>query len=152
VTLDIPILLKVVIASVWQRYRLTASETGTLFIFQSDTGGGPDIINLPQISTNNVGIWYEFFVNVTTTNLTHFQCPVNGKIIGNLDLNDGSTSANNTLFAEGANASLGGITGRLVLQTATLRGGIVNLLCIADNGANTTWLVTASTNPRATIN
>tara|TARA_R110000803_G_scaffold2165_1_gene7223 strand:- start:545 stop:1108 length:564 start_codon:yes stop_codon:yes gene_type:complete len=121
---------------------LTAAQSGTLFLIN---GAAANIVNLPALSTGNVGVTYEFQLTVAVGAgvTTTFVLP--GAAVSNfqgmLSLVSG-TSAN-------AVSDVAGDT--LTLPNSTVANARISMTCVADNGTNSTWMVTALSTPIATI-
>jgi len=121
---------------------LTIAESGTLFIID---GTNANVITMPALSTDNVGVFYEFFLNVAVgaAVTTTFVLPGTAvsNFYGHIDLIAG-TAAN-------TNSDNAGDT--LTLVSATLIGARVKLQCVIDDGTNSTWLATVASTPISTI-
>ena len=121
---------------------LTAAESGTIF----NIDGTDDIVvNMPALSTGNVGLWYEFIITtvVASGKTVTFVLPGAGvsDFMGMLQLESG-TAAN-------PGGDEGGDT--LTLAAATRVNGRVKLTCIQDDGTNSKWKAEALSTPIATI-
>jgi hypothetical protein len=121
---------------------LTAAQSGTLFLIN---GTANNVINLPALSTGNVGVTYDFFVttavggSVTTTivlpgsGVSDFQAMI--YLVAGTAANAASDVAGDTLT--------------LVNNTAV--NGRVSMTCVSDDGTNSKWMTTTLTTPIATV-
>ena len=121
---------------------LTTAQSGT--IFEVD-GTGIINVNMPALSTANVGTTYEFIVTTAVgagTTVT-FVLPGSGvsNFFGALTLL-GGTAANPA-------SDVAGDT--LTLANSTVVNSRVKLTCISDDGTNSTWKAEALSSPIATI-
>jgi hypothetical protein len=108
-------------------------------------GTGDIIVNMPALSTANVGATYEFLVTTAvggSTTVT-FVLPGSGvsNFYGALSLM-GGTAANPA-------SDVAGDT--LTLVNSTVVNSRVTLTCVADDGTNSTWKAEALASPIATI-
>jgi hypothetical protein len=121
---------------------LTAAQSGTLFLIN---GAAANIVNLPALSTGNVGVTYEFQLTVAVGAgvTTTFVLP--GAAVSNfqgmLSLVSG-TAAN-------AVSDVAGDT--LTLPNSTVANARISMTCVVDDGTNSTWMATALSTPIATI-
>ena len=121
---------------------LTAAQSGTLFEVD---GTGDIVVNMPALSTGNVGLTYEFFVTTAVgagTTVT-FVLPGSGvsNWFGALQLLAGSA-------ANPVNDKAGDT---LTLANSTLVNSRVNITCVSDDGTNSTWKAETVSSPVATI-
>tara|TARA_R110000765_G_scaffold262842_2_gene362697 strand:+ start:1232 stop:1813 length:582 start_codon:yes stop_codon:yes gene_type:complete len=121
---------------------LTAAETGTIF----NVDGTDDIVvNMPALSTGNVGLSYEFIgiTTVTSGKTVTFVLPGSGvsDFYGAIQLM-GGTAANPA-------SDIAGDT--LTLAAVTLPNARVKLTCIQDDGTNSKWKAETLSTPIATI-
>jgi len=121
---------------------LTTAQSGTLFNID---GTGDIIVNMPALSTANVGATYEFLVTTAvggSTTVT-FVLPGSGvsNFYGALSLM-GGTAANPATDVAGDT---------LTLVNSTIVNSRVTLTCVADDGTNSTWKAEALASPIATI-
>ena len=121
---------------------LTRAQSGTLFTIN---GTGNVVVNLPALSTENVGTTYEFIVTTVvggSTTVT-FVLPGSGvsDFMGMLQLT-GGTAANPA-------SDVGGDT--LTLPNSTAVNARVKLTCITDDGTNSKWKAETVSTPIATI-
>ena len=121
---------------------LTAAQSGSLFLIN---GAAANVVNMPALSTSNVGVFYEFVVltavggSVTTTFVLPGSAVSN--FFGHIDLVAG-TAANTA-------SDVAGDT--LTLVASTTVNARVKLECVVDDGTNSTWLATVASTPIATI-
>jgi hypothetical protein len=121
---------------------LTAAQSGSLFLIN---GAAANVVNMPALSTGNVGVYYEFVVltavggSVTTTFVLPGSAVSN--FYGHIDLVAG-TAANTATDVAGDT---------LTLVAATTINARVKLQCVVDDGTNSTWLATVASTPIATI-
>ena len=121
---------------------LTAAQSGTLFEVD---GTGDIVVNMPALSTGNVGLTYEFFVTtaVGAGTTVIFVLPGSGvsNWFGALQLLAGSA-------ANPVN-DIAGDT--LTLDNSTLVNSRVKITCVSDDATNSTWKAETVTSPVATI-
>jgi len=121
---------------------LTAAQSGTLFEVD---GTGDIVVNMPALSTGNVGLTYEFFVTTAVggSKTVTFVLPGSGvsNWFGALQLLAGSA-------ANPVN-DIAGDT--LTLANSTLVNSRVNITCVSDDGTNSTWKAETVSSPVATI-
>lgn len=120
---------------------LTRAESGTLFIID---GTADNVVNMPALSTDNVGVYYEFFLSVAcgAGTTTTFVLPgAVSHFYGHLDLLDGVA----------ANTKSDYVGDTLTLVNSTVKGARVKLQCVIDTGAASTWIATVASTPIATI-
>lgn len=121
---------------------LTAAQSGTLFEVD---GTGDIVVNMPALSTGNVGLTYEFFVTtaVGAGTTVIFVLPGSGvsNWFGALQLLAGSA-------ANPVN-DIAGDT--LTLANSTLVNSRVKITCVSDDATNSTWKAETVTSPVATI-
>jgi hypothetical protein len=121
---------------------LTRAQSGSLFLIN---GAAANVVNMPALSTSNVGVYYEFVVltavggSVTTTFVLPGSAVSN--FFGHIDLVAG-TAANTA-------SDVAGDT--LTLVASTTVNARVKLQCVSDDGTNSTWLATVASTPIATI-
>jgi hypothetical protein len=120
---------------------LTVQESGTLFEVD---GTGDLIVNMPALSTANVGTTYEFFVTTAVGSGKTVIFVLPGALVSNwylmAQLADG-TAAN-------PKTDIAGDT--LTLPNSTLVNARVKLTCVTDDGTNSTWKAETLTSPIAT--
>ena len=121
---------------------LTAAESGTIFNID---GTDDKVINMPALSTGNVGLWYEFIVtaNVASDKTVTFVLPGSNVsyFYGAITLM-GGTAANPA-------SDVAGDT--LTLAATTAVNARVKLTCVQDDGTNSTWKAETLSTPIATI-
>lgn len=121
---------------------LTTAQSGTIF----EIDGTDDIVvNMPALSTANVGTTYEFIVTtaVGAAKTVTFVLPGAGvsnfygalTVLGGVAANPASDIAGDTL----------------TLVNSTVVNSRVKLTCISDDGTNSTWKAETLTSPIATI-
>ncbi len=121
---------------------LTKDQSGTIF----NIDGTDDIVvNMPALSTDNVGITYEFLVTtaVGSGKTVTFVLPGAGvsnwygalQLMGGAAANPASDIAGDTL----------------TVPALTAVNGRVKLTCVADDGTNSTWKAETLTSVLATI-
>ena len=121
---------------------LTVAQSGTLF----EVDGTVDIVvNMPALSTDNVGLTYEFFVTTAVGGGTTVTFVLPGAAVSNwfgaLSLM-GGTAANPA-------SDVAGDT--LTLPNSTVVNSRVKITCISDDGTNSTWKAEALSSPISTI-
>ena len=121
---------------------LTTAQSGTIF----EIDGTDDIVvNMPALSTANVGTTYEFIVTtaVGAAKTVTFVLPGAGvsNFYGALSLMDGA--------AANPASDVAGDT--LTLPNSTVANSRVKLTCISDDGTNSTWKAETLSSPIATI-
>lgn len=121
---------------------LTTAQSGTIF----EIDGTDDIVvNMPALSTANVGTTYEFIVTtaVGAAKTVTFVLPGSGvsNFYGALTLLGGA--------AANPASDVAGDT--LTLPNSTVANSRVKLTCISDDGTNSTWKAEALSSPIATI-
>jgi hypothetical protein len=121
---------------------LTREQSGTVFTIN---GTDDKVINLPALSTANVGTTYEFIVTtaVGAAKTVTFVLPGAGvsdfygalQLLGGVAANPASDIAGDTL----------------TLPNSTVVNSRVKLTCVRDNGTNSIWKAETLTSPIATI-
>tara|TARA_R100001163_G_scaffold65665_1_gene63873 strand:+ start:2674 stop:3150 length:477 start_codon:yes stop_codon:yes gene_type:complete len=121
---------------------LTVAQSGTLFEVD---GTGDIVVNMPALSTDNVGLTYEFFVTTAVGGGTTVTFVLPGSAVSNwfgaLSLMGGS--------AANPASDVAGDT--LTLPNSTVVNSRVKITCISDDGTNSTWKAEALSSPIATI-
>ena len=121
---------------------LTVAQSGTLFEVD---GTGDIVVNMPALSTDNVGLTYEFFVTTAVGGGTTVTFVLPGSAVSNwfgaLSLM-GGTAANPA-------SDVAGDT--LTLPNSTVVNSRVKITCISDDGTNSTWKAEALSSPISTI-
>jgi hypothetical protein len=114
---------------------LTASESGTMFLVN---GAAANIINLPALSTDNVGVTYDFFLTGGQAVGTTTIVVPSGNFIALLSLIGGGAA--NPII------DLSGTT--LTLATTTAVGARISITCLTDTGSGTSsWSATTISTP-----
>ena len=121
---------------------LTAAQSGTLFLIN---GAAANVVNLPALSTGNVGVTYDFQLTVAVgaSVTTTFVLP--GSAVSNFQ---GMLS----LVAGTAANAVSDVAGdTLTLPNSTVANARISMTCVVDDGTNSTWMATALSTPIATI-
>lgn len=122
---------------------LTAAQSGTLFEID---GTENNVVNMPALSTDNAGLVYEFVVTTALAagKTTTFVLPGSGasNFFGNLILVGDANTCTVTQDVAGDT---------LTLPATTVAGARVRLVCLKDDGTNSTWLAETTSTPVATI-
>jgi len=121
---------------------LTAAQSGTLFEVD---GTGDIVVNMPALSTANVGLTYEFFVTTAVGAGTTVTFVLPGSAVSNFY---GALSLMGGVAANPA-SDVAGDT--LTLVNSTAANARVKLTCISDDGTNSTWKAETLSTPIATI-
>jgi len=121
---------------------LTRAESGTIFTID---GTDDIVINMPALSTANVGTTYEFYLTTAMASGKTTTLVLPGSSVSNffgmLQL-VGGTAANPAT----------GISGdTLTLIALTVKNARVKVTCITDDGTNSTWKAETLSTPIATI-
>jgi len=124
---------------------MSAEEQNTNLQFTIDDGTDDIVVNMPALSTANVGTTYEFIVTtaVGAAKTVTFVLPGSGvsnfygalTLLGGVAANPASDVAGDTL----------------TLPNSTVVNSRVKLTCISDDGTNSTWKAEALSSPIATI-
>ena len=121
---------------------LTTAQSGTLFNID---GTGDIVVNMPALSTANVGTTYDFLVTTAVGAGTTVTFVLPGSAVSNffatLQLT-GGVAANPTIDNAGDT---------LTLVNSTVVGSRVRLVCVADDGTNSTWQASFVGSPIATV-
>ena len=121
---------------------LTAAQSGTLFLIN---GAAANIVNLPALSTGNVGVTYDFQLTVAVGGSVTTTFVLPGSAVSNFQ---GMLS----LVAGTAANAVSDVAGdTLALPNSTVANARVSMTCVADDGTNSTWMATALSTPIATI-
>lgn len=121
---------------------LTVAQSGTLFEVD---GTGDIVVNMPALSTDNVGLTYEFFVTTAVGGGTTVTFVLPGSGVSNWF---GALQ----LLAGTASNPVNDIAGdTLTLANSTVVNSRVKITCISDDGTNSTWKAEALSSPVATI-
>ena len=121
---------------------LTVQESGTTFIVN---GTANNIVNMPALSTDNVGTTYHFVLTTAVGGgtTTTFVLPGAGvsNFFGMIQLVSG-TAANPV-------ADIAGDT--ITMVNSTVAGARLTLKCLTDDGTNSTWKADCLSTPVMTI-
>ena len=121
---------------------LTAAQSGTLFLID---GTANNVVNMPALSTENVGVHYEFQLTVAVGGSTTTTFVLPGSAVsafqGMVSLVAG-TAAN-------AVSDVAGDT--LTLVNSTVLNARVSMTCVSDDGTNSKCMTTVLSTPIATI-
>ena len=121
---------------------LTVAQSGTLFEVD---GTGDIVVNMPALSTGNVGLTYEFFVTTAVGAGTTVIFVLPGSGVSNWF---GALQ----LLAGTASNPVNDIAGdTLTLANSTLVNSRVKITCVSDDATNSTWKAETVTSPVATI-
>jgi hypothetical protein len=121
---------------------LTAAQSGTLFLIN---GAAANIVNLPALSTGNVGVTYEFQLTVAVGGSVTTTFVLPGSAVSNFQ---GMMS----LVAGTAANAISDVAGdTLTLPNSTVANARIAMTCVVDDGTNSTWIATALSTPIATI-
>jgi hypothetical protein len=121
---------------------LTAAQSGTLFLIN---GAAANIVNLPALSTGNVGVTYDFQLTVAVGGSVTTTFVLPGSAVSNFQ---GMLS----LVAGTAANAVSDVAGdTLTLPNSTVANARVSMTCVVDDGTNSTWMATALSTPIATI-
>ena len=122
---------------------LTAAQSGTLFLIN---GAAANIVNLPALSTGNVGVTYDFQLTVAVGGSVTTTFVLPGSAVSNFQ---GMLS----LVAGTAVNPVSDVAGdTLTLPNSTVANARISMTCVVDDGTNSTWMTTALSTPIATIN
>lgn len=121
---------------------LTAAQSGTIFTIN---GTGDIVVNMPALSTGNVGLWYEFIVTTAVGGGKTVTFVLPGSAVsafhGAIQLMGGTA----------ANPASDIIGDTLTLPNSTVANARVKLTCITDDGTNSIWKAETVSTPIATI-
>ena len=121
---------------------LTAAESGTIFTIN---GTGDIVVNMPALSTANVGITYEFFLTTAVGGGKTVTFVLPGAAVsafhGAIQLMGGTA----------ANPASDIIGDTLTLPNSTVANARVKLTCVTDDGTNSVWKTEVLSTPIATI-
>jgi hypothetical protein len=122
---------------------LDVTNSGTIYTID---GTGDIIINMPALSTANVGATFEFFVTTAVGGGKTVTLVLPGAAVsafhGSLQLGFGGTAANPT-------SDIVGDT--LTLPNSTVVNSRIAVTCITDDGTNSVWKAETVSSPIATI-
>jgi hypothetical protein len=121
---------------------LTTAQSGTIF----EIDGTDDIVvNMPALSTENVGTTYEFIVTTAVGAAKTVTFVLPGSAVSNF------YGALTLLGGVAANPASDVAGDTLTLPNSTVVNSRVRLTCISDDGTNSTWKAEALSSPIATI-
>lgn len=121
---------------------LTTAQSGTIF----EIDGTDDIVvNMPALSTANVGTTYEFIVTTAVGGAKTVTFVLPGSGVSNF------YGALTLLGGAAANPASDVAGDTLTLPNSTVVNSRVKLTCISDDGTNSTWKAEALSSPIATI-
>lgn len=121
---------------------LTTAQSGTIF----EIDGTDDIVvNMPALSTANVGTTYEFIVTTAVGGAKTVTFVLPGAGVSNF------YGALTLLGGAAANPASDVAGDTLTLPNSTVVNSRVKLTCISDDGTNSTWKAEALSSPIATI-
>jgi hypothetical protein len=108
-------------------------------------GAAANIVNLPALSTGNVGVTYDFQLTVAVGGSVTTTFVLPGSAVSNFQ---GMLS----LVAGTAANAVSDVAGdTLTLPNATVANARISMTCVVDDGTNSTWMATALSTPIATI-
>jgi hypothetical protein len=121
---------------------LTAAQSGTLFLIN---GAANNVINMPALSTDNVGVHYEFQLTVAVGGSVTTTFVLPGSAVSDFQ---GMVS----LVAGTAANAVSDVAGdTLTLVNSTVLNARVSMTCVSDDGTNSKWMTTVLSTPIATI-
>jgi hypothetical protein len=121
---------------------LTAAQSGTLFLID---GTANNVINLPALSTDNVGVHYEFQLTVAVGGSTTTTFVLPGSAVSDFQ-------AMLSLVAGTAANAVSDVAGdTLTLVNSTVANARVSMTCAVDDGTNSKWVTTVLSTPIATV-
>jgi hypothetical protein len=121
---------------------LTAAQSGTLFLIN---GAAANVITLPALSTDNVGVHYDFQLTVAVGGSVTTTFVLPGSAVSNFQ-------AMLSLVAGTAANAVSDVAGdTLTLPNSTVANARVSMTCVVDDGTNSTWMTTALSTPIATV-
>tara|TARA_B110000503_G_scaffold16830_1_gene24085 strand:+ start:12569 stop:13066 length:498 start_codon:yes stop_codon:yes gene_type:complete len=122
---------------------LSSADSGTLFTVN---GTLDNIVNLPALSTSNVGLAYEFVWTVANASGKTCTFVLPGAGVSNfyavINLS-GATGVATQTYAVAGDV--------LTIPAAVVAGASVILTCIADDGTNSTWTAVTVSSVIATV-
>jgi len=121
---------------------LTRAQSGTIFTID---GTANKVINMPALSTANVGTTYEFIVTTAVGAAATVTFVLPGSAVSNF------FGALSLLGGTAANAASDVAGDTLTLPNSTVVNSRVKLTCVSDDGTNSTWKAEALSSPLATI-
>jgi hypothetical protein len=121
---------------------LTAAQSGTLFLIN---GAAANVITLPALSTDNVGVHYDFQLTVA----------VGGSVTTTFVLPGSAVSAFQAMLSLVAGTAANAVSDvagdTLTLPNSTVANARVSMTCVSDDGTNSKWMTTALSTPIATV-
>jgi len=121
---------------------LTTAQSGTIF----EIDGTDDIVvNMPALSTANVGTTYEFIVTTAVGGAKTVTFVLPGAGVSNF------YGALSLMGGAAANPASDVAGDTLTLPNSTVVNSRVKLTCISDDGTNSTWKAETLSSPIATI-
>ena len=120
---------------------LTTAQSGTLFEVD---GTGDIVVNMPALSTANVGTSYEFLVTTAVGAAKTVTLVLPGAGVSNwfAALADADGAAG-YVFDDAGDT--------LTLPNSTVVGSRIKVVCVSDDGTNSTWQADAISSPIATV-
>ncbi len=121
---------------------LTAAQSGTLFLVD---GTANNVINLPALSTGNVGVRYDFQLTVAVGASTTTTFVLPGSAVS-------AFQAMVSLVAGAAANAVSDVAGdTLTWVNSTVANARVSMVCSSDDGTNSKWVTTVLSTPIATV-
>ena len=121
---------------------LTTAQSGTIF----EVDGTDDIVvNMPALSTANVGTTYEFFVTTAVGSGKTVTLVLPGAGVSNW------YAALSLMGGAAANPASDVAGDTLTLLATTAANARVKVTCISDDGTNSTWKAETLSTPIATV-
>ena len=121
---------------------LTAAQSGTLFLIN---GAANNVITLPAVSTDNVGVHYDFQLTVAVGGSATTTIVLPGSAVSDFQ-------AMLSLVAGTAANAVSDVAGdTLTLVNSTVANARVSMTCVSDDGTNSKWMTTALSTPIATV-
>ena len=122
-------------------HTLTAAESGTHFNID---GTGNIVVNMPALSTNNVGLHYSFLVTTAVGGGTTVTFVLPGSGVSNF-----FAERVKYVTAQYPRVAIAGDT--LTLGNSSAVGSRVELTCVADDGTNSTWMAYIASDVEPTL-
>tara|TARA_Y100000034_G_scaffold125796_1_gene176053 strand:- start:205 stop:708 length:504 start_codon:yes stop_codon:yes gene_type:complete len=122
-------------------HTLTAAESGTHFNID---GTGNIVVNMPALSTNNVGLHYSFLVTTAVGGGTTVTFVLPGSAVSNF-------FAERVQYTTASYPRVAVSGDTLTLGSSSAVGSRVELTCIADDGTNSTWMAYIASNIEPTL-
>ena len=121
---------------------LTRAESGTIFTID---GTGNIVVNMPALSTANVGTTYEFIVTTAVGAGTTVIFVLPGAAVSAFH------GAISLMGGTAANQASDIVGDTLTLPNSTVANARVKLTCVTDDGTNSIWKTETLSTPVATI-